>query len=293
MFTPMVVKVVFSILSQEYPRDLYSGPVLFLVFINDMSMVPFKGLLSLFADDTALFYFGREADVFVEIEQYLELLERWCHLNYMLLNPSKTMLFLVNQLMCLIMILIIILLLMVKQFLDLKKSVFLSLHMDRHLSWHNHIDAIKNNLYPVLAALPRLKKILPRSYKLAFYHSMIHCRLTYLNFVWGTFSAYKINELCVLQNRAIRLLFAFPFFTPINVLYSTTNIKPLPISVLISAALSIYKVLKGIIVCINTDFCTNSGIYPYFTRGRNNLVTPRVESSKYGSQSVLSFLLST
>jgi len=57
-----------------------------------------------------------------------------------------------------------------------------------------------------LGILYRLKTKLPKSCLLTVYYSLIYPHLTYCNIVWGGAAKAIINELVVLQKRAIRII---------------------------------------------------------------------------------------
>ena len=67
------------------------GPLLFLLFINDLPLYTNNVSTDLYADDTTLFQIGESQ---VSIERSLQLallnLSEWCKLNGMLLNTAKT-----------------------------------------------------------------------------------------------------------------------------------------------------------------------------------------------------------
>ena len=66
------------------------GPLLFLMFINDLPLYTNNVSTDLYADDTTLYMIGETQDY---IEQNLQIalqnLSAWCKLNDMLLNTEK------------------------------------------------------------------------------------------------------------------------------------------------------------------------------------------------------------
>lgn len=67
------------------------GPLLYLIFVNDIEMLPLKGELSLFADDTAVFYFAQDREQNqAHINHDLKLLEVFFRINKLTLNIPKT-----------------------------------------------------------------------------------------------------------------------------------------------------------------------------------------------------------
>ncbi|KAL0860028.1 hypothetical protein ABMA27_010343 [Loxostege sticticalis] len=73
------------------PQGSILGPLLFLIYINGISNLELKGDLSLYADDTCLFYFGSEIDSIIQDAQSdLDLLDNWFQYNLLTINVAKT-----------------------------------------------------------------------------------------------------------------------------------------------------------------------------------------------------------
>ena len=67
------------------------GPLLFLMFINDLPLYTYNVSTDLYADDTTLYMIG-ETQHYIEqnLQIALQNLSEWCKLNGMLLNTEKT-----------------------------------------------------------------------------------------------------------------------------------------------------------------------------------------------------------
>ena len=73
------------------PQGSILGPLLFLIYINDLYNVCHKSIPILFADDTNLFYKGNKLDVLVKnINDELENISLWLKVNKLSLNIKKT-----------------------------------------------------------------------------------------------------------------------------------------------------------------------------------------------------------
>ena len=67
------------------------GPVLFILYINDMCEVSKLLNIILFADDTSMFYLTRNiVDIAYTVNNELEKLDIWFRVNTLSLNVNKT-----------------------------------------------------------------------------------------------------------------------------------------------------------------------------------------------------------
>lgn len=77
--------------SYGIPQGSILGPLLFLIYINNISQIGLKGDISLYADDTSIFYFGHTAEVILpNIQKDLNLLNIWFQSNLLTINTTKT-----------------------------------------------------------------------------------------------------------------------------------------------------------------------------------------------------------
>lgn len=73
------------------PQGSILGPLLFIIFINDLMVLKLKGEITLFADDTNLFYFGQtDEEILTEMEEDMEVLMDWMESNGLFINLEKT-----------------------------------------------------------------------------------------------------------------------------------------------------------------------------------------------------------
>ena len=73
------------------PQVYILGPNLFLLYINDLANVSNKLKLILFADDTNVFYAGKDVkEVFDVLNSEMKNLSMWLKVNKMTLNVNTT-----------------------------------------------------------------------------------------------------------------------------------------------------------------------------------------------------------
>ncbi|XP_045449098.1 uncharacterized protein LOC123657621 [Melitaea cinxia] len=73
------------------PQGSILGPLLFFIYVNDIATLKLNGHLTLYADDTCLFYFGSNInDIIAQAQQDLDVLHKWFNHNLLTINASKT-----------------------------------------------------------------------------------------------------------------------------------------------------------------------------------------------------------
>ena len=81
---------------------------------------------------------------------------------------------------------------------------YLGVDIDNVLSWNLQTDSISKKLVFIISRLSRLKPVLPS--QMYIYTSIIQPKIDYMISIWGYTTAYNINKVQRLQNRAARIL---------------------------------------------------------------------------------------
>lgn len=206
------------------PQGSILGPLLFLIYVNDITDLKLYGNITLYADDTSLFYYGLSiSDIIKQAQTDLDTLSKWFINNLLTINTNKT-----NYII----------------FTNKNKSIgnynpltingeqinitdkekYLGLILDKGLTWHPHIENVKLKITPLAGALRRIANNLPLKIKYTLYNTLVKPHLDYLVTVWGTAASRKIQELQATQNRIVKALFQYNYWTPTATLYKDTNI---------------------------------------------------------------------
>ena len=73
------------------PQCSILGPLLFLMFINDLPLYTDSANTDFYADDTTLYVIGKSLETIQRnLQVALDCLAKWCKCNGMLINTTKT-----------------------------------------------------------------------------------------------------------------------------------------------------------------------------------------------------------
>ena len=173
-----------KILNIGVPQGSTLGPLLFLIYINDMVNSSNLLFLTQFADDSTITYSS------VNLEQAIKTVERefnrvlyWLAANKLIINLSKTHLMLFTTRPRPENISIIV----KGQLIDeIKEIKFLGVILDNDLKWNSHIKYISKKISKSVSILKMLKSTFPSDVLKNIYFSLIYPYYTYCNLVWGS-----------------------------------------------------------------------------------------------------------
>ena len=199
----------FKQISYGVPQGSILGPLLFLLFINDLPLYTSNVFTDLYADDTTLY---DVQDSMEQIENNLQSslnnLQIWCRNNGMILNSSKTKVMLVTTYQKRQRL--------TNDHLDLtynKESLnmisndkILGVFVDNNLTWSNHIKHLTKKIASSIWLLSKIKKFLSQAHRVQFYKSYIQPHIDFCNIVWGSSSESNKLKIFRLQKRACKVI---------------------------------------------------------------------------------------
>ena len=186
------------------PQGSTLGPLLFLIFINDMKNCSELLKFIQFADDTTLVFSSTNIDHLNEILQVEgNKVIKWLNANKLIINLSKTncMLFSNKRGEPQIRIKLDDTELEVQT-----ESTFLGVIIDNKLTWKSHIKHISNKISKSIAILRILRWSFPKQILRMIYMYVIFSYLNYCNLIWGSACNSTLEPLFRLQKKAIRLV---------------------------------------------------------------------------------------
>ena len=185
------------------PQGSILGPLLFLIYMNDIPHATDYFDFILYADDTSL-YNKIQAPVTspIDINDELSGVYNWLAVNKLSLNVKKTKYMIFHA---------------INKNIDgsvtpvqidkipierVSNFNFLGLNLNENMSWKSHIDITANKITKFSGVLNGLKRYLPGYILRTLYCSMVQSRLTYCILAWG----FNYQRLIKIQKRFMRII---------------------------------------------------------------------------------------
>ena len=206
------------------PQGSILGPLLFLLYINDIASVSKMILPIIFADDTNIFLSGKDVNDTISIFNHeLSKIMNWLNSNHLSINIMKTnyMIFKPPRKK-------------IQQSVEMKinssiiekveTTKFIGVLLDPTISWIKHIQYIRNKISRGLGIIAKAKKVFSIPTLITLYNSFVFPYFIYCIEVWGKAADTHLASLVKLQKRVVRTIKSAPYFSESKPIFKDLNL---------------------------------------------------------------------
>ena len=206
------------------PQGSILGPLLFIIYINDLYKYLTECSISLYADDTALYTSAKtQIEIMLNFQLELSLVQEWLNANKLTLNASKTKYVIFGSRH----------LLTTKPDLNLvggnkiervSSMKYLGVILDEFLTFDEHINYILTKSSKKLGILRRARDYLNKNTKILLYKSLVLPHLDYCDLVYMCTTEQNLQKIQQIQNSACRTILQADIDTPTVMLHKELNL---------------------------------------------------------------------
>ena len=281
------------------PQGSVLGPLLFLVYINDLPNISKILDFYLFADDTNIYYEDYSLqELEKKINKELRSLYTWLSVNRLSLNIDKTNFVIFHPFNKPLKYNVTIKI--NKKALNEKKSIkYLGMLIDSTLSWKEHVSYLSKKLSRAVGILYKIRPFVNTKIMKNIYYALFYSHIVYAIEVWGSTGITNLNKIITLQKRVIRLMAYRDQFPVLPGPLFPSSPLFLELGLLKTNDIFVLQISKFIHKCLNFDiisnfdkwFKLNHEVHTHMTRSNynysnqinsNNLFIPFGRTTNYG-----------
>lgn len=269
------------------PQGSVLGPILFILYINDVKDVVTLGNLNLFADDTVLFVIADSIEAaYAVMRVELNKLTKWLKIKKLKLNVTKTKYMVITNKSR-------------NGYLDtlsidgevveqVKLVKYLGVIVDEKLNFNEHIDYIIRKAASKYGMLCKINKYLTFDNKIMIYKTLIAPHFEYCASILFLASKRQMRRMQTVQNRTMRLILGCDRKTSSQLMREVLQWMSVSERITFRTLTLVFKIRNGLTPKYLTENVQyGSDVHRYATRRANDFRLPNLTMT--GTQNSLFF----
>ena len=188
------------------PQGSILGPLLFLLYVNDLNYVSPNLSCIQFADDTSIFSTGSSLDdIFNVLNCELESISTWLRANKLVLNMSQSNYMIMTSPRKTILTNNYTLCIDGHVIEGVSEYKFIGVVIDDRMTWKKHINYICNKIAKGIGILVRARQLLYGESRMTIYNALIKPHFMYCITAWGNTYKTNLSRLHLMQKKIIRV----------------------------------------------------------------------------------------
>lgn len=241
------------------PQGSILGPLLFLLYVNQLPKELKDHRALLFADDTSLIFNNYlldslEINAFTGVQSIVQFLKQ----RQLTINSKKCQFLQFKSKYNSVEDREINVFVEENELDQEEKVAFLGILLDRKLTWHPYIERICNKISSGVFVLRQLARLNDKKLLLTAYHGLILSHIRYAILVWGNSSQQNMDRVFKIQKKALRCIEKVNRLDSCRPLFKKLGLLTVP-------SLYVYEVVMHV---KTSGVIQNSDVHEYNTRNR-------------------------
>ena len=272
------------------PQGSTLGPLLFLLYINDLHLAMKKSVASHFADDTCISFSAKKIKSLETVLNYdLKIVADWLKANRLSLNVDKSKLIIFKSKRKIISDNSFSIKLNGYKLEPADQVKYLGVYLDKNLSFDYHINQLSKKLSRANGILAKLRHFTSNDTLISVYYSIFYSHILYACPVWTLTTLNNLNVISILQKKCLRIISFSPFNSHTNNLFIENKILKLDDIIKFQLMKIVFDFKKqNLPEDLSKLFTLNSEINNYCTRNVSNkgLYIPKISTKSFGTNSL-------
>jgi len=240
-----------TLLTTEYgvPQGSVLGPLLFIIYINDIIKVCPEGCnIKMFADDTLVYVTGESS---AELERKMNMafvtVEKWMNTNKLKMNAGKTKYMIVRSIRKELRGNITLKCLDGTEIERVERMKYLGIIIDDRLRFKDHCDYMLKKIGKKVSFLNRIGNYISAYTRCIIYKTIIAPHFEYCATLLIDMGETQLNELQKAQNRAMRVILQCDRHTKVERMLQALQFMSIRQRLYYNVCIFIFKILKSML----------------------------------------------